>query len=100
MRGSQVNLIVSRSGWVLLLTTALWWNLAAGQVSNAAAANPGLVTATNRFGFALLRQLHEPSGNDNVFYSPLSVMQALSMAYNGAGGSTEREMRRVLGFEQ
>ncbi len=95
-----MNRITPRSAWLLLLTTALWWNLAVGQDGNDTTANPQLVTVTNRFGFALLRQLQQQGGDGNIIYSPLSVMLALGMAYNGANGATEREMRRALGFER
>jgi len=35
----------------------------------------------------------------NVFYSPLSVALALSMAYNGAAGETKEAMGRTLKIE-
>src|SRR5215475_12708106 len=48
-----------------------------------------LVAANNRFGFELFNQLQLKDRGKNVFYSPLSVALALSMAYNGAGGETK-----------
>jgi serine protease inhibitor len=92
--------VVFRSKWLLLAMAALCWNLAAGQIGNDRTASSELVTATNRFGFALLRQLWKQDRDANIFYSPLSMTQALSMAYNGAAAGTQREMRRALGFER
>jgi serine protease inhibitor len=95
-----MNLIGSRSVWLLLMAIALCWEVATGQTRNAGAGKPELVTASNRFGFALLPQLEEQGRNDNIFYSPLSMTLALSMAYNGARGDTEQAMRRALGLEK
>jgi serpin B len=58
-----------------------------------------LVAANNRFGFELFNQLQLKDKGKNVFYSPLSVALALSMAYNGADGETKEAMRRTLKIE-
>ena len=58
-----------------------------------------LVVANNRFGFELFNQLQLKDRGKNVFYSPLSVAHALSMAYNGASGETKEAMRRALKIE-
>jgi serine protease inhibitor len=58
-----------------------------------------LVAANNRFGFELFNQLQLKDRGKNVFYSPLSVALALSMAYNGAAGETKEAMRRTLKTE-
>src|SRR5262245_10386657 len=58
-----------------------------------------LVAANNRFGFELFNQLQLKDKGKNVFYSPLSVALALSMAYNGAAGETKEAMRRTLKTE-
>ena len=58
-----------------------------------------LVAANNRFGFELFNQLQLKDKGKNVFYSPLSVALALSMAYNGAAGETNEAMRRTLKIE-
>jgi serine protease inhibitor len=58
-----------------------------------------LVAANNRFGFELFNQLQLTDKGKNVFYSPLSVALALSMAYNGAAGETKEAMRRTLKTE-
>jgi serpin B len=74
--------------------------VATAQTRNAGAVKPELVTASNRFGFALLPKLEQQRRDANIFYSPLSMTLALSMAYNGAGGRTEQAMRRTLGLEK
>jgi len=58
-----------------------------------------LVGANNRFGVELFNQLQLKDKGKNVFYSPLSVALALSMAYNGAAGETMEAMRRTLKIE-
>jgi serine protease inhibitor len=58
-----------------------------------------LVAANNRFGFELFNQLQLKDRGKNVFYSPLSVALALSMAYNGVAGETKEAMRRTLKIE-
>jgi serpin B len=58
-----------------------------------------LVAAHNRFGFELFNQLQQKDQGKNIFYSPLSVALALSMAYNGAAGETREAMRRTLKTE-
>ena len=58
-----------------------------------------LVAANKRFGFELFNQLQLKDKGKNVFYSPLSVSFALSMAYNGAAGETKEAMRRALKIE-
>ena len=56
-----------------------------------------LVDANNRFGFKLFSQiLQKNSSEDNIFISPSSIAIALSMAYNGASGSTQQEMAKTL----
>ena len=74
----------------------------AGESRRPAAAgkfDESLVAANNRFGFELFNQLQLKDKGKNIFYSPLSVALALSMAYNGAAGETEEAMRRTLKIE-
>ncbi|WP_434383475.1 serpin family protein [Melittangium boletus] len=52
------------------------------------------VAGNTNFGAALLR-LSQPGAN--VFFSPYSISQALSMVYAGARGQTETQMSQVLG---
>ncbi|MHB8994776.1 MAG: serpin family protein [Armatimonadota bacterium] len=53
------------------------------------------VTAANAFGFNLFHKL-AGAGTDNVFISPSSLMLALTMTYNGAGGETKAAMAKTL----
>lgn len=56
-----------------------------------------LVDANNKFGFKLFSQLWQKnSSQENIFLSPLSVAIALSMAYNGARGSTQEAMAKTI----
>jgi serine protease inhibitor len=57
-----------------------------------------LVTASNEFGFGLLKKTDSLTEDKNVFISPFSALQALSMTYNGANGQTKTEMANALGF--
>lgn len=52
----------------------------------------------SRFGFALdtLKKTALIETQDNVFYSPHSLHQALTMAYFGARGTTEESLRKAL----
>ena len=57
---------------------------------------PDVVSALHRFAGGLYGAL--PAG-DNLVLSPYSVAVALGMALSGAGGTTAREMRDVLGAD-
>lgn len=60
-----------------------------------------IVAANNDFGFNILQQLNsEQATEGNLFVSPLSISQALSMAWNGADGNTATEIASVLGYSQ
>jgi serine protease inhibitor len=55
-----------------------------------------LVEANTRFGFKLFQQIQQQQPDANVFISPSSVAIALSMAYNGANGETQKAMNTAL----
>ena len=57
-----------------------------------------LVAANTRFALNIFRELAREDLGKNVFISPLSISTALSMAYNGAGGSTKDAMAKILEF--
>ena len=57
-----------------------------------------LVKSDNGFGFRLFSGLAEAEAEGNIIVSPLSVSIALTMAYNGARGSTETAMATQLGY--
>lgn len=53
-----------------------------------------LVNGSNQFAFDFYQQIKD--GEDNVFFSPYSIMVALGMTYEGARGKTAQEMQSVL----
>ena len=55
-----------------------------------------LVEENSAFAFDLYQLLRQ--GNDNVFFSPYSISQALAMTYSGARGETEKQMSDTLHF--
>ena len=57
-----------------------------------------MVSASNSFGFNLLKEVNKSFADSNVFLSPLSASMALGMTMNGAEGATFEEMRSALGF--
>ncbi|XP_042901041.1 intracellular coagulation inhibitor 2 isoform X1 [Parasteatoda tepidariorum] len=60
--------------------------------------NLALSRAINHLGFLLYQELVKKE--KNIFFSPLSLSSALSMLFCGTRGSTAKEMRQVLGFEE
>jgi serine protease inhibitor len=69
------------------------------KIANGSAASMVTVTeAENDFGFRLLRTLAPDRAPANVTVSPLSISQALTMTYNGAGGGTKKAMAQTLGI--
>ena len=59
-----------------------------------------LANASNSFGFDLFQQLNSQQPEDNLVFSPSSIMFALTMARNGTDGSTKAEMTQTLKLEQ
>jgi hypothetical protein len=55
-----------------------------------------LVDGNNTFAFDLYKQLKQD--DDNLFFSPYSISQALAMVYGGARGEIARQMADVLHF--
>jgi len=57
----------------------------------------GIISADNTFGLDLYRELAgSAEQGTNLMISPLSISQALSMAYNGANGETRDAMEEAL----
>ncbi|MEO0233859.1 MAG: serpin family protein [candidate division WOR-3 bacterium] len=50
----------------------------------------------NLFGFELLNRLYDK--DENVVISPFSIASALAITYEGAGGETEKEIKKVFHF--
>lgn len=57
----------------------------------------GLAAQNNRFAADLYQQLSPDS--DNIFFSPYSLSNALSMTLAGAEGDTEKQMKKALGVD-
>ncbi len=60
---------------------------------------PKITDATLGFAWRLLNQLESAEEGRNLFFSPLSVSLALSMALNGAEGETYQQIAKTLGYE-
>lgn len=58
-----------------------------------------LSSANTSFSFDMLRMLNEEEGEGNVFFSPLSISLALTMALNGAYGQTRDEMLEMMSYQ-
>ena len=58
------------------------------------------ISGYNQFGIKLLAQILVEDQGKNVFVSPASVALALAMTYNGAAGTTQEAMTRVLGIDE
>jgi len=88
-----------------IVLAALSLTLAAGPATAAPSPDVKAVsTAGSDFGFRLLHVLatDHPAGggpNANVFFSPFSVSQALTLAMSGAGGQTRADMAKTLGLD-
>jgi len=59
-----------------------------------------VASGSNRLGFALLSRANQSAQGGNVFLSPLGIDQAVMLAYNGAGGDTQRQIAQVLGVDR
>lgn len=75
-------------------------NSQAVEKSNDAAATTegtiSVIDANNQFTFELYPQVAK--GQENVFFSPISISMATAMALEGARGKTSEEMRSVFHF--
>ncbi|NXO58967.1 OVALY protein, partial [Aramus guarauna] len=55
----------------------------------------GSISAANaEFCFDVFKELKVHHANENIFYSPLSIIAALAMVYLGARGNTEYQMEK------
>src|SRR5437867_225811 len=57
---------------------------------------PALVQGNTDFALTLYQQL--ATNDDNLFFSPYSISNALAMTYAGARGNTAAEMKSTLRF--
>lgn len=51
-----------------------------------------------KFATSLLKQLQQNNPNENIFYSPHSIYQALLLTYFGAAGESEKQLKNLLGL--
>jgi serpin B len=58
-----------------------------------------LVSANTKFAFNIFNLLIEEDKGQNIFISPLSILLALAMTYNGAIGETALGMADAMEFE-
>lgn len=61
---------------------------------------PKITDATLSLAWNLLNQLESEKEEANLFFSPLSVSLALSMALNGAEGETYQQIAKTLSYEK
>lgn len=61
--------------------------------------SPAVIEAGTRFGFQLYREILKKDAGRNIFVSPASVSMALSMAANGAGGTTRDAILKTLAIQ-
>jgi serine protease inhibitor len=66
----------------------------------AASIDSSLIDANTRFAFDILQELVSEDRGKNVFISPLSILLALAMTYNGAAGDTNLAMAKALQFSE
>jgi len=66
-------------------------------VKDAMQKSAGPVNASNTFAFFLLSNIVQ-NDKGNIFFSPYSISDAFSMAYEGARGQTASEIQSVFGF--
>ncbi|XP_004452978.1 serpin B11 [Dasypus novemcinctus] len=57
-----------------------------------------LSTASVEFCFDVFKELNSNNGGDNIFFSPLSLLYALSMVFLGARRNSAEQMEKVLHF--
>lgn len=54
------------------------------------------ISVTNtKFCFDVFNEMKVHHVNENILYSPLSILTALAMVYLGARGNTESQMKKV-----
>uniref|UniRef100_A0A8D0FAE5 Serpin domain-containing protein n=1 Tax=Strix occidentalis caurina TaxID=311401 RepID=A0A8D0FAE5_STROC len=57
-------------------------------------------TASTEFCFDVFKELKVQHVNENIFYSPLSIISALSMVYLGARENTRAQIDKVVHFDK
>ncbi len=96
---------------LIVLAVVLAIGIVAGSVlrGRRTASDPAVVAASPQvhqladanilFGFRLLAHLTKAAPRSNVFFSPFSVTNALTMILNGAAGTTQRDIASTLSLQ-
>ncbi len=66
-------------------------------ISNDLLDSDNIIDANNQFAIDFYSQVSQES-DDNIFFSPWSVMTAFAIAHEGAKGNTAEQMQNVFGF--
>eukprot|EP00075_Anas_platyrhynchos_P016813 XP_027306066.1 ovalbumin-like [Anas platyrhynchos] len=56
--------------------------------------------ASTEFCFDVFRELRVQHVNENIFYSPFSIISALAMVYLGARDNTRTQIDKVVHFDK
>ncbi|OFW62251.1 MAG: hypothetical protein A2Z35_00565 [Actinobacteria bacterium RBG_19FT_COMBO_36_27] len=110
MKKSKIVLIFAALAAVTILSSSALFTqcskdtsaeeVSAGQSDEIAASmDKNLTNANTKFGFNIFKKLVSEDKDKNVFISPLSILMALAMTYNGAVGETSLAMAEALEFE-
>ena len=82
---------------LVLASIAILSDLAKWARAEVPAVSRRVSSATDEFGFRLLKLLAKDQ-KQNTIISPLGIAMAFAMAYNGAAGGTKTEMAKTLGL--
>ena len=66
---------------------------------DSAAIPSDLASANNDFAVDFYKQASNKDDNDNIFFSPTSMLVAFSLLYEGANENTADEIKKVFGLE-
>ncbi|NWU97678.1 OVAL protein, partial [Upupa epops] len=69
-------------------------------LGNTSFAMGSIGAASTDFCFDVFKELKVQHVNDNIFFSPLTIMSALSMVYLGARDSTKAQIDKVVPFDK
>lgn len=79
------------SAWVLAAVTAT--------TLNASVDSTPMARGVDTLGLNIFRQIRKTEPGKNIFLSPLSLHEAISMAYVGSEGATRTELAQLLGLD-
>lgn len=100
-----ISVVLGLTSFVIVDTyqDQIEWKEKAGGLKNLTTENQlipeddaSVIDANNKF--ALDFYSHAKENDKNIFFSPISIMTAFVIAYEGANGSTANEIQKVFGF--